>query len=200
MLKIQCRVLFQRRLVMAGKPVAGENYLKEYFKIEGLLFEIKSQLRHPGGYTGDIEVLQRHLQLAIERKFVKPLFKRDMTKERGWKLENEGPEHPGLAIAEMKLLTYDEDEITGAEYEERAKKLNVVFGQHTAEYLLEHQIEIPREWRKFSLLFPGTVWRDFDGSSHVPRLGWDDIEWRYFYWLSGAYEFHPSDRLLVPLA
>lgn len=175
MLKIQYRVLLQRRLVMAVSTFPDKKYFEEYFKIDSLLFEIKEHLRQSGGYAGDIEALQRHLQLAIEREFVKPFFKRDMTKECGWILEEEGPKHPkGLTVEGLKLqesFNYDEKFIRVDELQEKVKKFNSNFGQHTAEYLFDHQTEIPEEWRNLYLVFPGTVWRNpYLGSLYVPYL------------------------------
>ena len=98
---------------MAGrKPVAGKYLFEKYFEVDGLLSEIKRQLRHKDGYTGDIDALTRHLQLAVEREFIKPFFKRDMRKERGYKLIEEGPKHPeGVTVADLErkeFLNFDE--------------------------------------------------------------------------------------------
>lgn len=185
---------------MAGrKPVAGEHFFREYFEIDGLLSEIKQQLRHKDGYTGDIDALSRHLQLAVEREFVSPLFKRDMRKEHGYKLMEEGPQHPeGVAVADLErieFLNFDERSFTGKELQKRARKLNINLGQHTAEYLLEHQDEIPEEWRGTYLVFPGTVWRGSGGDRSVSCLYWGGERWCLdFGWLVGRFS---SDIRLV---
>ncbi|MEK9170410.1 MAG: hypothetical protein AAB674_02065, partial [Patescibacteria group bacterium] len=81
----------------------------------------------------------------------------------------------------------------GEVMKQRAKKLNANLGQHHAEYLLEHQDLIPKEWRgKFYLTFPGTVWRDRVGFRDVPCLSWDGgrwclrFDWLRSVWGSGA--------------
>lgn len=133
----------------------------------------------------------------------KPRFLRDMSKERGWTLEEEGPKHPegltGLDLRVQEFLNYDEKFITGEEFQKRAQKLNAGFGQHMVEYLLGHQIEIPAEWRKFYLAFPGTVWRGAH-SCYVPVLSWHASGWLlYFFWLFDG-RFSSSIRLVVPRA
>lgn len=190
----------ERRFVMAGgKPVAGERFFEKYFEVDGLLSEIKRQLRHKDGYTGDIDALSGHLQLAVEREFVSPLFKRDMRKERGYKLIEEGSQHPeGVAVADLErkeFFNFDESYITGKELQKRARKLNANLGQHTAEYLLEHQDEISEDWRDTYLVFPGTVWRRSGDIRLVPCLHWYDGRWSMrFLWLD--YKLFSGDRLV----
>lgn len=60
-------------------------------------------------------------------------------------------------------------------------------GQFHAERLLDQQQDTPADWRKFYLVFAGTVWRDSDDSDsglYVPCLHWDDDGWHLrFRWL-----------------
>ena len=55
-----------RKVVMANNIVAGDMYRD----IDGQLFEIKRQLRQPGGYPFDPELLKFGLQQMIEGRFV----------------------------------------------------------------------------------------------------------------------------------
>lgn len=51
-------------------------------------------------------------------------------------------------------------------------------GQQHAERLLTQQHEIPEEWRKFDLVFPGTKWcHSSEVSQIVPVLIWDVNVW-----------------------
>lgn len=147
----------------------------------------------------DFNYALRSMQLVAERS-VKLYLLHNMSKERGWTLEEEGPKHPkGLTAAGMKLqgfLNGNEVSIPGADLKERAKKLEASFGQYTAEYLLDHQLEILKECREFFIIFPGTVWRDSYGFRRVPYLDWFGGEWRLdFFWLASW--FLSDVRLLV---
>lgn len=97
----------------------------------------------------------------------------------------------------MSFLNYDEKSITGSELEKRAGKLGADLGQHTTEWLLDHQNEIPEEWRRYYFVFPGSVWQDSDGGRRVPYLGWYGDRWCLdFGWLVSI--FDSPDRLVRP--
>lgn len=173
----------------------------QYGKLRRRLDEIA---RRADQGTIPFDPMMKDLTLIVEGEFPKPRFLRDMAKERGWILQEEGPEHPeGLTVADLKLrefLEYGEKSITGETLQKRAQKLNANFGQHTAEYLLEHQTEIPEEWRKFYLVFPGTVWWAYRGDRDVTCLRWRVYEWHLiFFWLD-ARRFSFPARLLAPRA
>lgn len=185
----------RKELVMAGNTVTGEQYME----IDGLMLELMRQLRQKGGYKHDVADLKRHLQLAVEGEFVKPRFKRDMAKERSWTLETEGPKHPeDVSVADLDLIEFfviDEKDIEDVELEKRAKVLKANLGQHTAEYLLEHQSEIPEKWRGARLVFLGTVWRNSFANRSVPYLVWVGERWILsFDWL--IRRFDSSNRLV----
>ena len=77
------------------------------------------------------------------------------------------------------------------------KKLGADFGQKHAEALLENQHLIPKEWRGYYLVFPGTVWQDSSGDRDVPCLYWDGGRWRLnFLWL--GHDWGSDGRLLRP--
>ena len=48
--------------------------------------------------------------------------------------------------------------------------MNGLLGQWQAEYALEHQDQLSDEFQRFSLVFPGTVWKSPDGNHQVPCL------------------------------
>lgn len=141
------------------------------------------------------------LQLIFDGDIPAPLFKRDMRKEAGWTLEKEGPGHPAGVTkpGDLKLVTflnYGEQSVTGTELEQRASELGVL-GQHTAEWLLDHQYEIPAEWRRYYLVFLDSVWQSSDGNRYVPCLYWGGGRWYLdFDWL--AYGFDSFVRLVQP--
>lgn len=139
------------------------------------------------------------LTLIIEGELPRPLFKRDMRKERGYELIKEGPLHPkGVEVDDLALqgfLNQGEDSISGDELKERAIQLNANFGQHTIEHLLEHQHEIPKVWRNKFLVFPGTIWRYSSGELSVTGIFWLSRRWvMYFDWLESR--FNSGSRLV----
>ena len=94
-----------------------------------------------------------------------------------WKLKadttaKEGEFRPELA----EILREGESHVPGETMLERAEDFGL--GQHHAEAMLRHQPAIPKEWRKYTLVFTGTVWRDPGGHRDVPFLCWSGKEWR----------------------
>ena len=78
---------------------------------------------------------------------------------------------------------------------ERTKKSGPMTGERHARALLEKQERIPETWRKFYLVFPGTVWRDRGGDLDVSCLGWHGVWWSLdFRWLD--VDFDRRDRFV----
>ena len=115
---------------------------------------------------------------------MKTKLKHDKTVD-DWKLIKEGTKpkkFPKLELVEF--LEKGESYINGEEIIKRAVKLKADLNQYHAEYLLEHQDEIPEEWREFCIVFPATVWRHRGGRRYVPCLRWDGDRWYLsFDWL-----------------
>lgn len=130
------------------------------------------------------EVFNKMVDVAISVSA--PVFSRDM-RERGWK-PLEHTSRRITSVADLELVSFlkpGEDRINGEEMVRRARhELNANLGQEDAEWLMEHQDQIPAEFRNFYLTFPGTVWQDSDGDRCVPCLYWYDGRWCLdFYWL-----------------
>ena len=123
-------------------------------------------------------------------------FTRDMTQD-GWTLVEDVP-RTEFSIPNLKPISFlkqGETYTSGEEMRSRAKNLDTNLGQHDAEYILEHESEIPKEWRQFYLVFPGTVWRTPRGDLLVPCLYWNGEGWYLrFYWLGDGWS---SDGRLV---
>ncbi|MFA4999139.1 MAG: hypothetical protein WC519_00100 [Parcubacteria group bacterium] len=102
------------------------------------------------------------VKLPFTLKLVPTGFDTDKTKD-GWKLvENEPFDIPAkigkLRLDLVQILYKKELSIPGETLKIRAKYLKVHHGQRFAELLLRNQSQIPDEWGKYSLIFPGTVW------------------------------------------
>lgn len=171
----------------------------------GLVTSLVSEVQKRGGTDENIyrlvtpggeDVLGKIAELIVgsgKRPF-SAQFSRDMTKE-GWTLVENVEGLGEVAIADLELVSFvreGEPSVSGEEMRKRAKELNANLGQFAAEYLLEHQNEIPVEWRSSYLVFPRTVWRRRDGFLFVPYLFWSGGRWSLLFswledrWLSGA--------------
>ena len=109
----------------------------------------------------------------------------------GWELvENvELVGEPILGLAEF--LQPGEDSVNGEVMVERAKALGNCAGQLHAERLLAQQQDIPKEYRQFYLVFPGTSWRHPLGDRDVPYLRWFGRRWGLnFHWLGSDWHSH----------
>lgn len=140
------------------------------------------------------------LTLIIEGEIPGPIFSRDMRKEAGWELVEDATEPVEIRIGDLELASFlyqHETFVSGEEMRNRAKGMGVMLGQRHAEYLLGHQEEIPAEWQKYYLVFPGTVWRGRNGGLSVPYLDWLGGRWYLsFGWLGP--DFRSGVRLLRP--
>jgi len=127
------------------------------------------------------------------------LFKRNMNKEKDWKLERNIKETQLFSPNQLECVSFLEEGESFVTYEElvkRAEKIRADLGQRQAEHLLEHQEEIPKEWQQYCLVFLGTVWIEKSGSRHCSYLYFDGHWSLGFAWLSN--DFYPAMRLLRP--
>ncbi|MEK7537295.1 MAG: hypothetical protein AAB584_02540 [Patescibacteria group bacterium] len=79
----------------------------------------------------------------------------------GWELVEDATSPVGTLELELsEFLKQGEDSVKGKVMRERAKKSGpMMLGERHARALFEKQERIPEAWRKFYLVFPGTVWR-----------------------------------------
>ena len=143
--------------------------------VAGPLKDLAEKLAGPDG-EGWFAALKRFLRK--EEAWAIPAFSRDMRK-KGWEpVENIDEEPvPASGLELVSFLKRGESSVSGETMCERAKKAGANLAQRQAEYLLDHQGEIPSEWRNFYLVFPGTVWRAPDGRLGVPYLRWYGVRW-----------------------
>lgn len=134
--------------------------------------------------TADCESISINVSSSIP-------FDRDMQQE-GWKLKNDREIRDGEFILELlDFFQKKESHVSGNELVKRAKEKDALFGQRHAEALLRNKDKIPEKWRKYVLVFPGTVWRDSRGDLRVPCLRWHDRCWDLcFGWLAPGFYSH----------
>ena len=104
---------------------------------------------------------------------------------KGWKILEDAAESHQYSVANLRIvLVHLKGEISGHELREYAKKKGAMMSVQCAQYLLDHQEEIPQRWEKYNRIpFPGTVWRDsrYKGALYMVHVFWDCVirRWRY---------------------
>ncbi|HEY4493382.1 MAG TPA: hypothetical protein VJB98_02080 [Candidatus Paceibacterota bacterium] len=104
----------------------------------------------------------------------------------GWELIEDVPLVGNERLEIIDVTEIGENFLVGDEFLGRAKKIGRCAGQRHAEQLSTHigvpenwELRIPASWGGFHLLFfPGTVWKEKDGSLYIPSIH-----------ISGGFEF-----------
>ncbi len=107
-----------------------------------------------------------------------PCLRFDMRKY-SWNLLEHQPRRI-TSVADFELIPFlknGESYIRGEEMLRRARGQNVDLSQEDAEWLLDHQHEIPEEFRTYYLLFLGSVWQIRNRDCFIPYLHWGDGKW-----------------------
>lgn len=100
-------------------------------------------------------------------------------------------------ISDLKLASFlrkGESHVGGQTMRRRAVVMKTNLGLIDAKFVLDHQAEIPVEFRNNYLIFPGTLLRRQDGGGrmYVASLCWRDIRWHLTWnWLGrdwGVYD------------
>ena len=174
-----------------------------YYDLDGQLSEIKRQIRQPSGYPYDPAKLRKHLQVGILGRFggtvamVNP--DPSYTKhESDWELITHVSRRI-TSISDLEPISFlrkGENSVRGYDLIGRALyEFDAVIGQEDAEWLFEHQKDIPAEWRNYYILFHGTIRRHPDGDLYFADLSWDGSVWYFCWdWLGG--EYGAGSRLL----
>lgn len=181
-------------------------------EFEGLYIELQAallrQLPRPAAFTRETlekllqqqAALKRGLAPLTEGRFggftapAEPNLRYDKRRD-GWTLLEHAPRRivsvTGLEL--VPFLRLGESTIRGYDLIGRARyEFDADLGQEDAEFILEHQEEIPEEFRQFYLPFTATVWRYPDGALYVPCLFWGGGRWclDFFLWLEYEYDSH----------
>lgn len=126
-----------------------------------------------------------------------PHFVHDQTRE-SWELVEDVDFIGNENLELVQLLEGIEEFLSSDILLERSKKESRA-GQRHAERLLLQQQDIPKEWRAFWLIFPGTVWRNANNISFMPYMRWAGRRkgWIFgFDWLDSSLIFNASIRLV----
>ncbi|MBI5023041.1 MAG: hypothetical protein HZC05_02650, partial [Candidatus Magasanikbacteria bacterium] len=85
------------------------------------------------------------------------------------------------SVSDLELVSFlepGEPFVTGSVIRQRAVTLKANLGLVDAKYLLDHQSEIPTEFRSNLLVFAGTLLRDSYGRLPLAYLCWPGGRWR----------------------
>lgn len=159
--------------------------------------QLKVLAEEVGNYLVNVRSLVSRLEGCSEDSARS--FKFDKTKDGWTKLEDVEPRISSVKGLELlSFLKRGESYVNGEAMKRRAEEQKANFGQLDAEWLFEHQDQIPKEFRKYYLAFPGTVWQDPYGDRRVAYLYWSDDQWCLnFSWLGNVWN---SDYRLLCLS
>lgn len=180
----------------------------------GLAHDLELAFRRTG--WGDPEEVKRLAsgntlrlvhEVVLGRAEIRPLAAGDAKpnlrcdkRQDGWTLLEHQPRRI-VSVADLELVSFlrsGERSIKGYDLIGRARyEFDANLGQEDAEFLLEHEEEIPVEFRQYYLVFTGTIRRRPDGGLYVSFLAFVGKRWNlYWRWLGGDYG--SDGRLLCP--
>lgn len=120
-------------------------------------------------------------------------------KGKGWRIV-EDVKASKFEVSDLELVSFlkkGEKSVDGEEMRKRAVSLKANSGLDDAKYILDHQADIPVEFRKKYLMFPGTL---FD-CLHVTSLFWHEGEWKPSFvpvgFISGFLSGYEEDSAFV---
>lgn len=176
----------RKELTMSPNDMLGSALAE----VAGPLKDFSEKLR---GAEGPLWFAAFKKFLRKENCWPEGTFSHDMRKE-GWTLL-ENTSRRLNSVSGLDLISFlrdGESSANGEEVTHRARiELDANYGQEDAEFLLEHQEEIPEEFRQFYLVFPATVWRSSHGRHNVSYLYWHRNWWHLgFGWLGSDWLSH----------
>ncbi len=130
-----------------------------------------------------------------------PFFKRllagcipDMP-ERLWVLQSDTHLPLYVTVAGLELFTLHDGKkhMLGKTIVEGAMQHGILLGQTHAHSLWADSASLPEAWKKYHIIFPGTIWQTSYANYHLrvmPHLAWDELKCG---WVLG---FTPVDVLL----
>ena len=98
----------------------------------------------------------------------------------GWELledQSEPTQISGETIELALFIEEGEPDLIGEDMVDHVLAITSKLGQRHAEYLIDHQGAIPEEFKRYSVIFPGTVWMDKVGNHYVPYIKYRQEEW-----------------------
>jgi len=112
----------------------------------------------------------------------------------------------GRTYEVLSFLRGNERYLSGSTIVERAKEMNANLGKDDGQHLLDHQDEIPAEFRNFGNFLDRTIvvfteWRHPDDPKVVAFICWHGLPWHNCRWAQGwislNYDYLPCDDFRV---
>ncbi len=123
-------------------------------------------------------------------------LKNDQTTE-GWRLVEDVTEPTEISGDAIQTRTLTEEggvDLFGDEVVEKVQAIESRLGQRHAEFFLDHPEQIPEDYQKYMLVFPGTIWFGTDSNHQVPCLTYRQGAWELIF---GILEGGLEDRDLI---
>ena len=97
----------------------------------------------------------------------------------GWELIRDNIEPDQFSVLQLEMLAFADgtEDIIGDPMVNLILEMEGLLGQCHAEYAVDHQDQISSDLQKFSLVFPGTIWRSPDGNHQVPCITYRQGQW-----------------------
>ena len=96
----------------------------------------------------------------------------------GWRLVKDVEEPAALAVAGIAFDALSgADDLIGEPMVALIREMEGLLGQRHAEYVLDRSGDIPEEYQRYALVFPGTIWESPDGNHQVPCLTYRQGTW-----------------------
>ena len=117
-------------------------------------------------------------------------------REDGCELIEDIPIEGNPELELVEILEEGESFAKGDVILERIRsKIKNYAGQQHLERLLVQKVTIPKEWRPYYLIAPGTKWRNPHDSIFVPCLCWRRNEW-YLEWIWIGHRWNSKGRFV----
>lgn len=120
----------------------------------------------------------------------------------GWQLLQDHSEPGQISADTIELAIFIEEgqpDLIGEDMVEHMLAIESKLGQRHAEYLIDNQKAIPEEFRRYSVIFPGTIWTDSVGNHYVPYIKYRQEVWTIdFGIVEGGVD--DRDRYVRPIA
>lgn len=150
------------------------------------------------GWLDNVEGLRDALQVLVSSTAL-PGIKNDKASDGSdWELIKDSVEPETIEPTSVVMEDFPPgtEDMIGEPIVELISGMDGLLGQRHAEFLVDHPAGIPEEYQRYSLVFPGTIWRSPDGNHQVPCITCRQGSWELIFGiLEGG--FDSRDKLAL---